>query len=122
MILFIPIIVSANNYSDINIKFFSDKANETLCFNKFDKIPQQYWEGIKGVRIYPNIRIFRYGIGGLYYPGSRMIIIFGFECRLDTIIHELAHHRQNIMNESLYQMINHLGNFTKYEEEIENEM
>jgi len=110
------VVLGDDNYKNISTKFFTDQVNKTVCFEQFNFIPFKYWEGISLIRIYPqDVNPLLYGN---YYFGKKILVIMGLDCDLNVIVHELAHHKQNMMNEPWHQMRYHMGNFDKYEMEI----
>ena len=101
-----------SSYHNITISY-TDDININTCKSVFDTIPYKYWEGVKAL----SIRDVKTRYYGFYFSGSR-IIYLNSGCEQYVIIHELAHHRQFVKKESLYNIPIHQGNFSEYDSEI----
>ena len=104
--------VPIEEYKGIRLKFYIDIDKEE-CYNIIDQIPLEYFEGISYIRI--TKESIRYS--GEYYWGSAGINLYG-SCSKSVLIHELAHHCQEVRGDYLWQGIQHTEQFKECEDEI----
>jgi hypothetical protein len=74
-------------------------------------VPEEYLDGLKVIKVLPAAR---QRMGHYYEHGT--LELFG--CTFDSINHELAHHRQWMLNDTSYQLTHHQGRFYQFEREI----
>lgn len=102
-------------FEGVRVDFYSGGVdNERL--NEITEIPDKYFEGLLAIQYFPSSRFDRWGD---YLYQAKIIRIYNLAGQ-ETLIHELAHHQQNLNRESFSDMWNHSGNFTKYYDEIQN--
>jgi hypothetical protein len=106
--------VYTSDYKGIEIKFYNASV-ESECVKLLDLVPDKYLTGLSLIKVLP----FGSSSIGHYYE-SGILELFG--CSFDGINHELAHHVQNMQNDSSYNLTHHLGQFSKIEREIFEEM
>lgn len=96
----------------VRVKYFYDNINKTFCNSLIKKIPDEYFKGIVVI----NFVKYHRNAAGMYHFGGVIEIYNG--CDVQTLVHELAHHRQYMMRDPWYELLHHSGNFDKYENEI----
>lgn len=101
-------------------------VNATSCFYNISKVPDKYYNGLRVMTfIKPYVEItpvwyrrVKDTIQGMYFAYSRKIVVYD-GCTLDTIIHELAHHKDRIDN-GLHIDLKHGARFQNAYNEILN--
>ena len=101
-------------HREVPIYVYHYDINVTECKQTLDLIPYKYWSGIKAFRFYKD-RNKRYE--GLYFWYGR-IVIDTDGCDLDTIVHELSHHQQEIHGVPWRIVGIHDQGFYEFEEQI----
>jgi len=85
----------------------------TDCIHLLDDVPDKYLRNLYSLSFF---NINPYGIGGYYFYSKTIYIFQG--CRMDYLIHELAHHCQREKGDNLYQLMSHKGHFEECYYEI----
>jgi hypothetical protein len=104
-------IIYSETYRNVEIKFY-EKDNKEECFRILDLVPDEYLEGLEYIKILPETT----GSFGHYHENF-VLEIYG-ECTFEKIMHELAHHRQKMMNDSPADITHHMGRFNRFEGEL----
>jgi len=107
--------VPSQEYKDVRVKFYGDIISEEGCIEIFDRIPEEYYEDLNYIRVFEwnKNRVH----GGYYWWQTKMIDLFE-DCNLETLIHELAHHKQIKVGDNFEEIMRHRGNFNGIEREI----
>lgn len=112
LILILALILAMQTVSAYQVKYYSDKINQTECEQIFQSIPSAYFKGIKRISI---MEVDNHHLAGEYYPN---VIYSLVGCDRGVIIHELAHHLQFTRKDTWGQLVHHSGHFNQYEKEI----
>lgn len=107
------------------IWFIDKEMNKTRCWEILNNIPSKYYEGVYNMRFKKtgSHRIVdgsKVTVNGRYYWITKNIHLYK-NCNAKTIIHELAHHQQKLLNDTLKQAIEHTGRFNEFNERIDAE-
>ena len=102
--------VYSEDYKGVSIKFY-DEESKKVCIEILDYVPEVYLSGLKIIKVLPQGS---QSVGHYYEDG--VLELHG--CTIDSISHELAHHKQKMEGESPYEITHHLGSFYKFEREI----
>lgn len=98
----------------VKVNYYHPTIDQEACQSKIDSIPEEYFEGIKLIRVY-------YLPGklanGCYLWGTGVIQLYN-GCKRTTLIHELAHHKNFMDGIDLWHSGLHLQKFKEAEEEI----
>jgi hypothetical protein len=92
-ILTAPSAVSAEKvvYNEVPIHFLHYEIEQQQCIDMLDNIPSQYWSDIRSIKVYKRENV-RYA--GFYFWTK--IIVLNQGCNFEVLIHELAHHKNNV--------------------------
>lgn len=115
VLLFVsPVAAYKTEHRGVPIYIYHYEINESKCLETLDLIPYKYWE---------TIRVFRFFKGkndrfeGLYFWRARYITETD-GCDLDTLVHELAHHKQDLDGAVWSKGDMHRADFIAAEEQI----
>lgn len=103
------LICSVPIYAIPKIKFYG-KIDKAECSATIKSIPSSFYEKLKVIKVFEKKNI-KYG--GMYYLGG-VIELYG-GCNKIILVHELAHHQQYMHKEKYYDLLNHKGNFSYFE-------
>jgi hypothetical protein len=106
--------VPIENHNGVRFKVYDHSVNATQCYEIVERIPKEYLTGNLVIRIQREHRKYL----GFYYWGGTLDM-YG-NCEEGVLIHELAHHRQYIKGDTLYELSTHGGRFEEFESEILN--
>ena len=129
--IFMAILLSMSiSISALEIKYYGS-MNQTACKAAIDFFPKKTFDGLRIIKFYERLPTYQVStdkgtdikyIYGWYLPNS--IIIYG-KCNRENTIewlwHELAHHCQYTKGDKMFYIVNHIGQFEKCLNEIQNE-
>jgi len=88
----VPVAAVKVEHRGVPVYFFHYKINQTECFNNLDLIPYRYWSNVSSFKFYLGKN---QNFEGLYFwYGKKVNVLDG--CSLGVLVHELAHHKQDM--------------------------
>jgi len=94
---------------------FNNDFDFKLCYDNLDRIPEEYLKDVRSIKFFAKSHP-RYE--GSYWWYIKSIHIYD-NCRLDVLIHELAHHCQHKLGDTFRKHgLPHTGHFDECEDEI----
>ena len=108
--------IPSNNkliFNETKIFFYNPLINKTDCINKLGSINPKYYKGINKIDIY---LISGNRLGAYRWNSQTIYTTDG--CKLSTIIHELAHHKNKVDKVTFLESYKHNKEFTQAEEQI----